>query len=206
MKRPIPWSLILFAALWIAAVGSGMAVVLDFATAPGGPGLAPPTWPRETHLVPSPGLPTLVMIGHPRCPCTRASLGELARLMARLRGRLTAHVLFIQPAGADEGWSRTDIVSSAAKILGVQVLVDLEGQEARCFHVATSGHTLLYDAEGKLRFSGGITTARGHAGNSGGRSALIALVEEGTSSQATSAVFGCPLHDATPAAEEVRTP
>lgn len=188
---------------WLAAVGYGMALVLDFAIAPGAPGEPPVSWPRGTRLARSPGLPSLVMVAHPRCPCTRASVGELARIMARLQGRLEAQVLVVQPPGAGNAWWRTDIVESAAAIPGVQILVDGDGAEARRFGAETSGHALLYDAEGQLLFSGGITGARGHAGDNAGESAIVALVEHRASSRTSGSVFGCSLHDASPAVDGV---
>ena len=56
------------------------------------------------------GRPTLVMLAHPRCTCTRASVGELAELMARAPRRPKAYVVFIKPGrSAPGGWERTDL-------------------------------------------------------------------------------------------------
>ena len=52
------------------------------------------------------------------------------------------------------------------------MLRDDDGAEARRFGAETSGQTLLYDARGALAFSGGITGARGHAGDNAGRASL----------------------------------
>ena len=49
------------------------------------------------------------MLTHPHCPCSRASIGELARLMAQAQGRVTAYVLFIKPAGSPEDWENSDL-------------------------------------------------------------------------------------------------
>ena len=40
----------------------------------------------------------------------------------------------------------------------------------------TSGHVLLYDAGGVLRFAGGITDGRGHEGDNAGLDAALALL------------------------------
>jgi hypothetical protein len=80
-------------------------------------------------------------------------------------------------------------------IPGVPSVDDEGGVEAKRFGVATSGHVLLFDRAGRLLFSGGITPARGHEGDSLGRDALIERLA-GTrtiSGPATSPVFGCPL-------------
>jgi len=65
--------------------------------------------------------------------------------------------------------------------------------EARRFGVETSGQTLLYDAGGRLIFSGGITGSRGHAGDNAGEAALVALLTSGQADRRATSVFGCPL-------------
>jgi hypothetical protein len=136
------------------------------------------------------------MLAHPHCPCTRASIGELALLMAHSQGRVTAYVLFLKPAGFSDDWEKTDLWHSAASIPGVKVMIDDGGAEARRFHAATSGQTMLYDAEGRLLFSGGITGSRGHAGDNAGRSAIVSLLNTGAAERAETFVFGCRLFGA----------
>ena len=60
---------------------------------------------------------------------------------------------------------------------------------------ATSGHALLYDARSRLEFSGGITVARGHAGDNVGRSAIEALIAGDVTVLRQAPVFGCALHN-----------
>jgi hypothetical protein len=179
--------------LWLAAVGAGLRALWDYENAPGVAAEPADHWPANSPIARVPGRTTLVMLAHPHCPCTRASISELALLMAQCRGRLDAHVLFVKPAGLPEHWERTDLWRRAAAIRGVQVSCDPDGKEARRFHAATSGQVLLYDANGQLRFRGGITAARGHAGDNAGRSALVALVTSGTAPRAQTPVFGCSL-------------
>jgi hypothetical protein len=133
------------------------------------------------------------MLAHPHCPCTRASLGELARLMAQAQGRVTAYVLFVKPSDFPDGWEKTDLLTSASAIPGVTVVRDDEGVEAGRFRAATSGQTMLYDAGGKLLFSGGITSARGHEGDNAGRAAIVSLLTTDEAGQGGTPVFGCPL-------------
>jgi len=141
------------------------------------------------------------MFAHPRCPCTRASINELAVLMAQCEGKLNAHVAFFQPDDAKSDWSQTDLWFSASRIPDVEVFADEEGSEARRFGAATSGQVLLYDSDGELLFQGGITSARGHAGDNVGRSSIVRLLgktrrpirERSSSTEAP--VFGCPLFD-----------
>jgi hypothetical protein len=133
------------------------------------------------------------MLVHPHCPCSRASIGELAAIMAHSQGRLRAYVLFLKPAGFSDGWEKTDLWESAVSIPGVYAITDERGDEARHFHAATSGQTLLYDKDGQLLFSGGITASRGHFGDNAGRSAIVSLVNAGSAEEVDTAVFGCPL-------------
>jgi hypothetical protein len=179
-------------ALWFATVASGMAVILDYESRPG-PAARPPTdWPSGTQVARIPGRATLVMLAHPHCPCTRASVGELARLMAHVQGRLTATVLFLSPSSAPIDWEQTDLWQSAAAIPSVAVRRDVDGVEAARFGAVTSGQVIVYDAAGGMVFSGGITGGRGHAGDNAGRSAILALVD-GEPSTRESPVFGCSL-------------
>src|ERR1043165_1176426 len=159
--------------LWMSVVGLGLAILWNYENTPGVAAKPSVLWPIESRIKRAPDKATLIMLAHPHCPCTRASIGELALLMAHSQGRLTAYVLFLKPAGFSEEWEKTDLWQSAASIPGVNVLSDDDGAEARLFHATTSGQTNLYDAEGRLLFSGGITGARGHSGDNAGRSAEI---------------------------------
>lgn len=181
--------------LWLLVVGIGLSVVLSYENTPGLAAKPAALWPADSRIQRTPGRATLVMLVHPHCPCSRASIGELALLMAQSQGRLATYVLFLKPAGFSDDWEKTDLWQSAAGIPGVKPIVDHDGVEARRFHATTSGQTVLYDAEGRLLFSGGITIARGHAGENSGRSAIVSLVNAKVAEQTETPVFGCPLFD-----------
>jgi hypothetical protein len=117
--------------------------------------------------------------------------------MARLQGKVYAYVLFLQPAQSDAQWTNTDLQRSAAAIPGVKVRVDVDGVEARRFGAETSGHTLLFDRDGSLLFSGGITEFRGHAGDNIGERAIESLVNGQAPARTTTFVFGCALANRT---------
>ena len=138
------------------------------------------------------GQPTLLMLVHPRCACSRASLHELNEVMNRVRG-VTATILFVQPDGTDESWVHGESWERAHEIPNARVVIDRGGQEARRFRVAASGHTLLYDAGGALVFSGGVTGARGHEGDNAGRQTLLAALRG--DGAGASHVFGCALEE-----------
>ncbi|HYJ45844.1 MAG TPA: hypothetical protein VEV81_04450 [Pyrinomonadaceae bacterium] len=188
--------MLVYAFLWLLAIGTGLCLLYSYENTPGTAAQPPQQWPAGSRLQPAPDGATLVMLVHPHCPCTRATIGELALLMAHTRGRLTAYVLFLKPKGFSEDWEKTDLWESAASIPGVRAVVDDDGAEAHRFGAATSGQTILYDAGGRLLFTGGITASRGHSGDNAGRSAIVSLVNEGEAERAETFVFGCPLFDA----------
>jgi hypothetical protein len=179
--------------VWLAAVVFGSVWLWRYKSTPGAAGPAPRSWPTEASIARTTGMPTLVMFAHPWCPCTRASIGELAVVMSKAAGHVDAHVLFDRPSSEADDWTATDLWRSASAIPGVTVHIDRDGEEAARFGAETSGHVVLYDAEGRLRFSGGITNARGHAGDSEGRRAVLALVLHGDSNRSQAPVFGCSL-------------
>jgi len=182
-------------ATWLSLVGGGLWWLLGYENTPGLAAAPPAQWPVNSKIRPAPDQATLVILAHPHCPCTRASLGELASIMAHCQGRLTAYVLFLRPEGFAPGWEQTDLWTSASTIPGVKVILDDDGREARLFHAATSGQAVLYDSQGRLLFSGGITASRGHAGDNAGSSAIISLVHSGVPGSTETSVFGCPLFD-----------
>jgi hypothetical protein len=162
-----------------------------------GAGAHPPSrWPDSSRIERRPGRATLVMLVHPHCSCSRASIRELAALMTSLQGRLGAHVLFLRPAGLTDDWTQTDLWKSAAAIPGGEAVRDLDGVEARRFEAATSGQVVLYGADGTLLFHGGITAARGHSGDNIGRDAIVALLTGSGRRRSETPVFGCALFDA----------
>jgi hypothetical protein len=181
--------------VWLVAVLAGSVLLWRYKSAAGSAGAVPQHWPAQSTVARAPGLPTLLMFAHPRCPCSRASIGELAVVVSRAFGRVDAHVLFDKPSSEGDDWTDTDLWKSAAAIPGVSVAADVDGAEAHRFGAETSGWVVLYDTQGKLLFAGGITNARGHAGDSEGRRAVIALLTEGASKRTRAPVFGCSLED-----------
>ncbi len=107
----------LFAILWIATVAFGLQTLFQYENTPGRVGALPRAWPAS-QIERSSDRPTLIMLAHPHCPCTRASVGELAQIMARLQGKVAAYVLLVKPKEAGRDWEETDLVRSAEAIPG----------------------------------------------------------------------------------------
>ena len=187
------WTSVFVGLGWLAVLALGVRGLLNYESAPGTIAEVPKTWPASQVPLARDRM-TLVMLAHPHCPCTRASVSELAEVMARIQDKADAYVLFSTPADASSGgWEDTGLRRSAAAIPGVTVLSDADGAEARRFGAETSGHTLLFAADGRLLFSGGITQSRGHAGDNAGASAIAALVNNEIPARAETFVFGCSL-------------
>lgn len=179
--------------LWLCAVLGGFIGLESYAHTSGREANPRRQWPDGVRLAPPADKPVLVLLAHPRCSCTRATIHELARLMARCRPGLIADVLFCTPKGTPSGWEKTDLYAEAAAIPGVQVFRDVDGIEARRFKGSTSGQILLYDAHGQLLFSGGITAERGHEGDSIGQSLIVEALTGGLHLTSHAPVFGCSL-------------
>ncbi len=184
---------------WFMAVAAGMVAVFAYSGRPGDEAHAPSVWPAAVTLAREAGKPTVVMLAHPKCPCTRASLNELAQIVTRSEHKAAFHVLFMQPDGVDEAWAQSDSYGRARSLPGVVVTIDRHGATAAKLGVTTSGHVVVYDAAGTLRFSGGITSARGHEGDNVGRQSVIALVSGEEGASASTKTFGCDLRETGPA-------
>ena len=183
--------------VWFCGVGSGLWVLWAYENGPGVAAQAPPHWPIGTSLARATDGPTLLFVAHPQCTCTQASLDELAEILARAPKRTRTYVLFLRPSTVDASWEQTDLWRRASALPNVSVLRDADGREAKRFGVETSGQALLFDREGTLIFSGGITGSRGHRGENAGETALVSLLTRGDSDRRASNVFGCPLFAAT---------
>lgn len=177
---------------WAGLALGGLVALTRYAGTPGASASAPARWPAESQVTRETGRPTALFFAHPRCPCTRASVQELGRLVARAGAGVDVTVLLACPAGAPSDWAETDLARAAAAIPGVRVVRDEDEREAARFGVVTSGQVLLYDGAGALRFAGGITAGRGHAGDNANRAALEAALG-GAVARADAPVFGCEL-------------
>lgn len=184
--------------VWLAGVLFGTQRLWVYKATPGANAEAPGTWPGSKRIVPEPGRSTLVMFVHPLCSCTRASLAELDAVLSRSAGRLSAWILVLHPQGTGADWTHSGTMSAARHIPGVHVVHDVDGSEADRFGAATSGQVVLYDAQGRLQFRGGITGARGHVGKNKGEARVVSFVNTGAADSHEHEVFGCGLHDPNP--------
>lgn len=189
--RTIAWVV-----LWLLTCVGGVLLLWRYKATPGDPGAPIAHWPAASGLARAADAPTLVMVMHPRCPCSRASVGELAELMRRAPAGVKAYAVLSVPDGVDGdpiAFAHGELWDKADAIRGVEVIADPGARIAEAFGAATSGHVLVYDAGGALRFSGGITGARGHAGDNLGRARVASLLATGKVDHDRSHVFGCDI-------------
>jgi hypothetical protein len=177
---------------WLVLNIGGVAALAANALRAGPENPAPAGWPGGASFAPEQGRLTLVMTLHPHCACSRASIGELARIMNAAQGRVTAHVLVTSGGGLGR-MSESDLARSAAGIAGVEVHDDPGGALSARFGAATSGHTVLFGPGGTPLFRGGITAGRGHAGDNTGEDLILALIMGGAAPGSETPTYGCPL-------------
>jgi hypothetical protein len=176
-----------------SGVAAGFAVMLRDQARGGAVAAAPSMLPAAQRDLLDAHRPTLVVCAHPHCPCTRATLDELDRIAARCANDVRLHVLFSSAPDLGETWTRTDLWEQAARIPGVDVRADPSGAIACALGARTSGEVLLYSTNGRLLFHGGITSARGHAGDNAGEDAVVAIAHGREPAVTETAVFGCRL-------------
>jgi len=178
---------------WICALAASFIQLERYASTPGAPADPPKTWPSLSSLARALDAPTLVVTLHPSCPCSRATISELDRIVARSQGHLLIYVLFDIPEDLDPSWVTGESLALVGRIPGIRVVIDRAGRESALFDAKTSGQVVLYDERGDLRFRGGITPARAHAGDSIGRAVILDLIHEGRAERTEAPVFGCEL-------------
>jgi hypothetical protein len=197
----------LFAVLWCVAVGAGTARLLAYEFRAGERAPSPSQWPAEAVSRPPHGAPRLLVFLHPQCPCSKATVGEMTSIMERAARPVDCTAVFFAPPDRP-AWRNSALVVAADAVPGIDVAFDVDGAERRRFGARTSGHAVLYSADGELLFAGGLTGSRGHAGANPGAEALAARIARPVADRADAApVFGCPLEGATcagPPCEEHR--
>jgi hypothetical protein len=178
--------------LWSLAVLAlfGFAEITD--SAPGDIAKAS-QWPAATQFKLSDSRSTLIMFVHPQCPCSRASLEELDRLVSVSPNSAQVTISFIDPINSTKDWLHTDLWDHALRIPGATVFADKDCAESKKFSAFTSGTVVLYSPAGQEIFRGGITDSRGHEGDNPGKDAIQTYFTTGHIPIHSTPVFGCAL-------------
>jgi hypothetical protein len=179
--------------LWIAAVFSGVLALTVHSNSPGESTAISHDAPTHPDIVLSADQFTLMMFVHPHCPCSHASMHELARIRSQHPNDVHVQVWFYCPENKPESWVHTALWDLAFQTASQEPLVDHDGRIAADLGVQTSGHALLFASDGELLFSGGITSSRGHEGDSVNAQTLGRLLRAESAEFVQYPVFGCPI-------------
>jgi len=179
--------------LWAAACSTGFGALWVYSNTRGDLGQPTAPWPADQPLTLDDDRPTLVLFAHPKCPCTDATLSQLERLQGRYPDRFGIRVVLYEPEQADLTWRSTRLWRRAQRLSEAAVLADPAGRITAAFGAATSGQTGLFAPSGELLFWGGLTSARGHEGDSLGSDAVAEAVQSGLSRSTNAPVFGCTI-------------
>lgn len=191
---------LLVATLCFATVGVfsvGLFFLTDYQTRPGAGGE-----PQLREDLPSDGVfadrdpdsVAVLVFYHPKCPCTRAAMRDLARLTPKLRREVSIYGLAYRPTSESNEWIETDSTRILRDINGARIVSDPDALICRKFGVIVSGHMLVYSERGKLLFSGGITPSRGHEGSCLASDQMLRAIEEGAKPEREWPVFGCAIY------------
>ena len=189
-------TLVLLTIAWITLTGIGAFALLRHEFDGVSVVDAPAQWPEALGAFnPSGRDLTVVMAIHPDCPCTRASIEQLDRLLTRYPDAVQAIGLISDRVdGEAETLRQTDYWRRLDRMAGARPVRDVAGHWAKLLGAPVSGTVAVYDAGGALRFQGGLTASRGHDGPSRALSMLSAWAEGASFPESVSLpAFGCAL-------------
>jgi hypothetical protein len=188
-------ALLMVFCLWLGLIAGGYVWLLRYSFASGKTSVAPRTLPSFLATTTTASRAQLVLSLHPRCPCSLATLRELAKILSRAPNASDVTVLMYKPASAPDSWLEGALLNECRR-MNCQVRPDADGNLAASLGSLTSGQVLLYAADGSLRYQGGITSSRGHEGDNAGEDAVIEILQGNRISHQPIAVFGCPIQQA----------
>ncbi len=175
---------------WLGLVAGGFGALIRYEAAPGPKTSAPA---QLSHLSPN-HRPSLILALHPKCPCSRATVGELEKILARAKSPFSITILAFKPKAEPDSWIQSSTLRALSK-MGAEIVTDTDGARAEKLGLATSGQFLLYSVDGQLLFNGGITAGRGHSGDNVAEDALLNLLNGHPAPLASAPVFGCTISD-----------
>lgn len=181
-RSRVPWPIWIVAAGVLAGFGALEVHSLTAGAAPDAPRVAE-----------SAANARMFVFLHPRCPCSRATLAELGRVVERTEGAATLHAYVVSDPAFGEPARSSDVWRRAASIAGVVVEEDPGGARSRAYGAETSGTVLLYARDGSLLFEGGVTASRGHEGENSAADALVERIAGRATEPVATPVFGCSL-------------
>ncbi len=169
---------------WACAIVFVMAGALVYDTKPGKQPVGEPGLRAA-----DPGRWTLLMVVHPDCPCTKASLRNLAAIVETTRLPLKVQIVAAMPQRYDGPKSNLTLARGIPKatvtVLDADVAIQRHG-------ALTSGHLFVFDPDRRLVYSGGVTPARGAEDATSSIRWFRALVEQ-RAVASSAPTYGCSL-------------
>jgi hypothetical protein len=181
--------------LWMAIAGVGLALIASHDSKAGRRAIVPAAWSSELGLPEQDGRPLVVVAVHPRCPCTPSTIDAIRDATARAQAEPRIIAIVMTPSSQGPDWAGGESLAKLREI-GAQINIDLDGAGAARLGATTSGHVIVFAADGTRVFSGGVTPSRGHVGECNGTTALEASLRGRRPHIAETPVFGCELQDA----------
>ena len=178
---------------WLGLVAGGYAWLLRYSFAAGKTTTAPRRIPPSLALPASTRMQLFVAL-HPRCPCSRATVRELAKILNHGARASDVTVLMYKPADQEDSWLEGALLDECRR-MNCRVRPDPDGKLAASLGSLTSGGVALYDANGRLRYQGGVTASRGHEGDNTGERAVIEILRGSRENYKSMPVFGCPIRE-----------
>ena len=188
MNEPRPT----FVAAWLLAVAACLSGLGAYSWQPGQPSDVADELPSGVPVELGPR-GALVIFVHPHCPCSLASLEEVARILRDSTDAPQIELFAFIPRSEEEGWVDGRIWRRAAELGEIRRRLDRAGDLARELGVTTSGHVIAYGPDGARRFDGGVTAGRGHLGPSAPGARLMQVLAGGEPAPEAFPVFGCGL-------------
>lgn len=180
-------------ALWIIGTALGLNALLNYAHQPGASGYATSQLPMGAAGLAAGDRPTLFVFLHPECPCSRATVAEVARFAAEVPTPPAIKFYFRDSAELGRPAQEASLWEDARLIPGVEVIADRDGVVSKMFGAETSGTCLLYDVAGRLLFHGGVSGARGHEGDNTNKDLLLASLRDAPTSAVKTPIYGCSI-------------
>ncbi len=186
--------LVLCTVSWLLLLPAAICVQLRYDSLPGIAAVPKTAWPAASKIKYSTITNTLVMVLHPRCPCSRASVQQVASMM-NTTNPPKCIFLFYTPSIFAKGWEKTDIWNQASEIPDSVLISDIDGRETKTSEHPHPDRPTFFDRQGFLRYSGGLTEGRGHQGECRNLEAAIKALNDSHKPTTFGAVYGCPVVD-----------
>ncbi|MCE9608334.1 MAG: hypothetical protein K8U03_25895 [Planctomycetia bacterium] len=184
---------IVFGLAWLSSVAVVFQLWIDYDHDPGRAGDTLPLWPIDSRLKLDERYGTLVVFLHPFCPCSQKGMRKIERIIADRTNRPTCYFLFSDLNDNTVVETDSDNWRRARSLSREGTLTDFDAVEATRFGAKTSGFLAFYDAAGRLRFRGGITSERGGEQSNAFERLLSEAIAGSDFPLVSTPVYGCPL-------------